>query len=101
MVTELIGWMANACFVTGYILVSQGKIDGAGKLFNYLNLGGAILFGTYAFIVKAYPVLALEIFWGTIAIVALRKVYLKEKESTLLEEKLREEQPIMTTHDRV
>lgn len=75
MLIEMIGWIADVFFLLAYFLVSQGKVDGKGKPYNYLNLGGAVLFGIYAVIKSATPILVLECFWGTIALIALYKAY--------------------------
>lgn len=72
---EVIGWVGDACFLLSYYLVSQGKINADGKAFNLMNLVGAILFGIYAIIKHAMPILILECFWSTIAIAVLYKTY--------------------------
>ncbi len=77
-VSEAIGWAADACFLLAYFLVSRKKIEGSGKEFNFLNLGGAILYGTYAIIKHALPIFILEAFWGVIAITALKEAYKKK-----------------------
>ena len=74
---DIIGWLADACFVFSYFLVSRGKVDGQGKVFNLLNLAGAGLYGFYAFEKNAIPIIVLELFWGGIAIIALRNAYKK------------------------
>lgn len=75
MLIEMIGWVADVFFVTAYFLVSQGKVEAKGRLFNFMNLFGATLFGIYAVLKDATPVLILEMFWGSIAVYALYKAY--------------------------
>jgi len=75
MFLETIGWTADILFLVAYFLVSQGKVSGEGKPYNFMNLGGAILFGTYAIFKSAWPIFVLEIFWGGIAAFALWKVF--------------------------
>jgi len=72
---EIIGWVANVLFVAAFALASRGRISGDGKMFNALNLVGALLYGTYAFWKSAWPVFVLEIFWGGIAFAALWKIF--------------------------
>jgi hypothetical protein len=72
---EMIGWAGDACFLLSYFLVSQKKIEGDSKSFNLMNLAGAVLFGIYAIIKHTTPVLVLECFWSTIALIALYKAY--------------------------
>jgi hypothetical protein len=72
---ELIGYSADLLFVLAYLLVSTKKLTGHGLIFNLMNLLGAITYGVYAVIKSAPPVLALEFFWGTIALVAIVRIY--------------------------
>ena len=73
-VLELIGWTASILFMVAYYLVSSKKLDGAGKPYNLMNLTGAFIYGFYAIKKDVMPLLVLEIFWGSIAVVALYKV---------------------------
>lgn len=75
MLIEMIGWTGDVLFVLSYLLVSQGKVKATGKSYNFMNLGGAVLFGIYATLKSAVPILILECFWGSIALVALYKAY--------------------------
>jgi len=73
--TETIGWAGDIIFILAYYFASSGKLKADGKIFNLMNLGGAILFGTYAMFKQTFPVLVLELFWGGIATLALYKIY--------------------------
>lgn len=104
---EAIGWIADACFLSGYFLTSTGRIAGTSKTFNSLNLVGAILFGIYAFIRWTPPVLILECFWASLAFRAIRTSIRTEREAKRMK-RLAEEEAyrrgdhlLMTTHDRV
>lgn len=81
MLVEIIGWGGNFFFVLSYFLVSQGQLKGDGWVFNSMNLVGAILFATYAWQKETTPVLVLELFWGSIAILALYRIYKVRSES--------------------
>ena len=72
--TEFIGYAGSALYIVGFFLVSQGHVEGEGFVFNLLNLFGAILYLVYSKIKKALPIFILEIFWGSIAIMALWKL---------------------------
>ena len=75
MFIEWIGWVADGIFVIAYLLVSQKKLSGDGKVFNIMNLFGAILFGFYGWQKGVVPVLILEMFWGGIAFIALYQAF--------------------------
>jgi len=72
---EIVGWIGSICFILAYGLVAQGKLDGKGKTFNWINLVGALLYTFYAIRKSAWPVVGLETCWGLIAIRALWNAY--------------------------
>lgn len=59
--------------VLAYFLVSYKKVDGGSKIYQTINLLGAIGVGVNVFHQQAWPVAALQVIWGIIAIVALLK----------------------------
>jgi hypothetical protein len=73
MLIEAIGWMADVLFLLAYFFVSTKKLSGDGKIFNVMNLAGAVLYSSYAILKSAPPVLILEVFWGAIAVRAIYK----------------------------
>lgn len=78
---DWLGWIANGLFAGGYFLVAKGKIKGTGLAFNLMNLGGAVLYGIYAFVTWIPSVLCLEIFWSSIALNAICRVYWPKPET--------------------
>jgi hypothetical protein len=72
---EAVGYLADFFFLLSYWLVSSGKLQGEGKVYNWLVLGGAISFGVYAYFVHSVQIFILELFFGGIAIKALLKAY--------------------------
>ena len=70
---QILGWMGAILFLVAYFLVTFKKIEVASRSYQILNLKGAIALGINVFYQQAWPALALEIIWGTIAIVALMK----------------------------
>jgi hypothetical protein len=74
---EIIGWSANIVFVLAYLLVSSGKLKGESITFNMMNLVGALLYGIYAVGNHAQSLLVLEIFWASVAVVAIRRALKK------------------------
>ena len=59
--------------VFAYFLVSYKKVDGSSKIYQAMNLLGAIGVGVNVFHQQAWPAVALQVVWGIIAIVALIK----------------------------
>ncbi len=70
---EIIGWVGTFLIVLAYFLVSNKKIDGASKIYQTMNLLGAIFVGMNVYYHQAWASVALQIVWGIIAIVDLIK----------------------------
>lgn len=70
---QIIGWAGTFLIVFAYILVSYKKVDGSSKIYQTINLFGAIGVGINVFYQQAWPAVALQIVWGIIAIIALLK----------------------------
>lgn len=70
---QIVGWIGTFLIVLAYLLTSNKKVDGSSKIYQTINLLGAIGVGINVFHQKAWPALALQIVWGIIAIVALTK----------------------------
>ena len=71
--SQIIGWIGTALVVIAYLLVSTKKVDGGSKLYQVLNLLGAIAVGVNVFSQHAWPALVLLVIWGMIAIISLTK----------------------------
>ena len=68
---QIVGWIGTFLIVLAYFLVSYKKVDGSSKIYQAMNLLGAIGVGANVFHQQAWPAVALEVVWGIIAIVAL------------------------------
>lgn len=68
---QAVGWVGTGFIVVAYLLVSTKKVSGDSKLYQTLNLFGAIGVGANVFHQQAWPALALQVVWAIIAIVAL------------------------------
>ena len=74
LLVQICGWLGMFLIVSAYAIVSYGKVAGGGKVYQFLNLAGAICMGVNVFYNRAWPALALQVVWGVIAIaVLLRK----------------------------
>lgn len=70
---QIIGWVGTFLIVIAYFLISHKKVNGDSKIYQTINLLGAIGVGISVFYQRAWPALTLQIVWGIIAIIALVK----------------------------
>lgn len=70
---QIVGWVGTFLIVFAYFLVSYKKVGGSSKIYQTMNLLGAVGVGINVFHQQAWPAVALQIVWGIIAIVALTK----------------------------
>lgn len=70
---QIIGWTGTALIVLAHLLVSFEKVEGDNKIYQAMNLFGAIGVGINVFHERAWPAVALQGVWGIIAIVDLVK----------------------------
>ncbi len=72
-VATALGWVGATTMLLGYFLVSTGKVSGDGLTFQVLNLVGAFGLLVVAAAAQVWPSVMLNIIWGAIGLVALRK----------------------------
>ncbi len=70
---QIVGWVGTFLIVLAYFLVSYKKVDGSSKIYQAMNLLGAIGVGVNVFHQQAWPAVALQVVWGIIAIITLIK----------------------------
>lgn len=73
LLIQIAGWTGTFLIVFAYFLVLYKKVDGGNKIYQAMNLLGAIGVGINVFHQQAYPALVLQVIWGIIAIVSLLK----------------------------
>jgi len=71
--TQITGWVGTSLIVLAYFLVSSKKVSGDNKIYQTMNLFGAIGVGFNVFYQQAWPAVTLQVVWGIIAVVALVK----------------------------
>ena len=71
--SQVIGWVGTSLIVIAYFLVSTKKVEGNSKIYQTLNLLGAIGVGVNVFVQHAWPAVALQVVWGIIAIISLAR----------------------------
>jgi len=70
---QILGWVGACLVVAAYILVSSGKVRGGSKMYQSMNLIGAMGVGINAFYQQAWPSLAIQVVWGVVALLTLAK----------------------------
>ena len=68
---EIVGWCGAILILIAYFLVSQNKLHSNSKLYQYLNLLGAIGVGINVFYQQSWPALGLQVVWALIALKSL------------------------------
>lgn len=80
MFYDISGWVGMILVLAAYFLLSLNKISN-GKLYQYLNLLGALFMAIGLFPKNAWFSFALQVIWGAVAVIALIKLSLKKKKS--------------------
>jgi len=70
---QIAGWIGTFLIVLAYFLVSYRKVDGSSKIYQTMNLLGALGVGVTVFHQEVWSAVVLQVAWGIIAIVALIK----------------------------
>lgn len=67
---EVVGWAGTVIVLTGYLLLSIGRIPN-GRAYQWLNFGGALGLLVNGAVHAAWPSAILNVVWGGIALFAL------------------------------
>jgi len=73
---ELFGYFGAALLIGAYALISFDIVVSDSLIYQGMNLTAAIVYGIYAIKRKVTPVLVVQLFWGTIGIVAIVKMFI-------------------------
>ena len=71
----IIGWLGTIILFSAYTLNAWGFIEATGLIYSISNLVAATLLGIRVFVDKNRSNLALEIFFGIVAIVSLIRYF--------------------------
>lgn len=71
MLVEIIGWIGSICVLLAYVLVSTSKISGHSKIYQLLNLLGALGIIINTWFHRAFPSTTLNVIWLGIAVYGL------------------------------
>jgi len=73
---NIIGWAGTIVLFTAYALNSLGFIESTGPIYGFSNLVAATLLGIRVYADRNWSNLALEIFFGVIAVITLARYFL-------------------------
>ncbi len=73
MLIEIIGWLGTALILIAYFLISTKKITPGKKIYQWLNIIGAICIIINSLFHRAIPSVGLNIIWLFIAVYGLIK----------------------------
>ena len=75
---DICGWIGMIMVVTGFYLVSNGKIEAQTNTFQLINIVAAVLIGLNAYYYGALPSVGLNAIWFLIGIVTIIKINSKQ-----------------------
>lgn len=70
---EIVGWAGMILIVLAYYLISHKDIKGSSRMYQLMNLFGAIFIGINVYYNRAWSSFALQCVWAGIAILSLMK----------------------------
>ena len=70
---QVVGWIGAFLVVLAYFLVSYKKVQGNSRIYQLMNLIGAVGVAINASYQEAWPPFAIQVVWFTIAVVSLIK----------------------------
>lgn len=73
ILVQIVGWIGAVLVVVAYLLVSSGKVKGDSRLYQFMNLFGAVGVAVNAAYQDAWPSFGIQVVWFAIAVVALVK----------------------------
>lgn len=72
---EVIGWISAVIILTAYVLLSLGKLEGRGYLYQWMNVIGAGGFVINSGYNGALPSAVLNVIWGAMGVFTLWTVW--------------------------
>ena len=74
ILVEAVGWAGALLILAAYALLSSGKLDGQSRLYQWMNVFGAVGFIINGWWHRALPSTALNVVWMLIGGVALWRI---------------------------
>lgn len=79
---EVVGWIGALLILSGYALLTSGRVTAQSPLYQWINVVGAAGFVVSGLANQVYPVAGLNIVWMGIGAVALWKIAQRKGSST-------------------
>ena len=79
---EVIGWLAAAIILASYVLLSLGRIDARGYLYQWMNVIGASGFVLNSGYNGALPSAGLNVVWAAMGVFTLLSVWRAQQAAT-------------------
>jgi hypothetical protein len=79
LIIEAIGWLAALLILVAYLLLSLGKLDGRSRLYQCMNVAGAIGMIINSGWNGALPSAALNAIWALIGLYALLRIRVQRR----------------------
>ena len=74
LTVDIFGWIGMIMVVTGFYLVSNGKIEAQTNVFQIINVVAATFIGLNAYYYGALPSVGLNTVWILIAVITLIRI---------------------------
>ena len=71
IIAEICGWTANILSISSYILLTKGILKGTRAPYNILISVVCFLYCIYGFLINSPAIIALDLAYGTIAVIAI------------------------------
>ena len=68
---QILGWIGTLLIIGAYYLVSRNSVDGKNRVYQLMNFFGSSLLLIHVFHQRAWPAVALQLVWMTIALYTL------------------------------
>jgi hypothetical protein len=81
LIVDISGWIGAILLLLAYGLVSRKKVAGDAISYQLLNAVGSIFLIVNSFYYKAYPSVAVNVFWISIALITMLQYRKKAKEA--------------------
>lgn len=77
LLLQICGWLGAVGLLTAFYLNSTNKINANSKNYQLINFFSALLLTINAFYINSYPFIIINIFWASVALFSLYRLYTK------------------------
>jgi len=73
--SSIVGWTGTALIVSAYFLVSTKRVPATSKVYQWMNVAGALGIAVNAYQQAAWPSFGLQIIWICIGLYSLYRIF--------------------------